>query len=259
MKGKILKKGIILLLITVIYLGCGGKQPDPNWTAEEYFRFAKEKYDHEDYLEAASDFTIVILRFAGSAVADSAQYYIGCSHFYMEEYIIAAAEFEKLINRMTQSPLVPDAQYMLAESYYQMSPRASLDQEYTIKALREYQTFVEEYPLHKQRTEAEKKLAELREKLAYKQWLNAELYRKMREYSSSLIYYDVIINQYYDTDYAEKALFGKTLVYMDMKDYQKAREQILFFQDKFPGSELRESAEKNLQKVIEQLEKQNKK
>jgi outer membrane protein assembly factor BamD len=246
-------------LITAIYWGCGGKHPEPNWTAEEYFRYAKEKYDDEDYLEAANDFTVVILRFTGSAVADSAQYYIGCSHFYMDEYIISAAEFEKLINSMAQSPLVPDAQYMLAESYYQMSPRASLDQEYSIKALREFQTFVEEYPLHKQRTEAEKKLAELREKLAYKQWLNAELYRKMREFNSSLIYYDVIINQYYDTDYAEKAVFGKALVYMEMEDYQKTKEQILIFKAKFPSSELKDSAERILQKVIEKLDRQNKK
>jgi outer membrane protein assembly factor BamD len=259
MKGKILKKGIILLLIAVFYSGCGGKHPDPNWTAEEYFRYAKEKYDDEDYLDASNDFTVVILRFAGSSVADSAQYYIGCSHFFMDEYIISAAEFEKLINSMAQSPLVPDAQYMLAESYYQMSPRASLDQEYTIKALREFQAFVEEHPLHKQRTEAEKKIAELREKLACKQWLNAELYRKMREFGSSLIYYDVIINQYYDSDYAEKALFGKTLVYMAMKDFQKAREQLLIFREKFPNSELKDSAEKNLQKVNERLEQQNKK
>jgi outer membrane protein assembly factor BamD len=254
-----LKKGIALLLIAAVFAGCGGKQPDPNWTAEEYFRYAKEKYDDEDYFEAANDFVVVILRFAGSAIADSAQYYIACSHFYMDEYIISAAEFEKLISRMAQSPLVPDAQFMLAESYYQMSPRAPLDQEFTIKALREFQTFVEEYPLHKQRIDAEKKIAELREKLARKQWLNAELYRKMREFNSSLIYYDVIIEQYYDTDYAEQAVFGKALVYMDMKDFPKAKTQILIFRDKYPDSELKESAEKNLKKITAQLEKQDKK
>lgn len=254
-----MKKGIALLLIAAVFAGCGGKQPDPNWTAEEYFRYAKEKYDDEDYFEAANDFVVVILRFAGSAIADSAQYYIACSHFYMDEYIISAAEFEKLISRMAQSPLVPDAQFMLAESYYQMSPRAPLDQEFTIKALREFQTFVEEYPLHKQRIDAEKKIAELREKLARKQWLNAELYRKMREFNSSLIYYDVIIEQYYDTDYAEQAVFGKALVYMDMKDFPKAKTQILIFRDKYPDSELKESAEKNLKKITAQLEKQDKK
>jgi len=259
MKEKIVRRGIHFVLIIAFVWGCGGRKPDPNWTAEEYFHYAKQKYDDEDYFDAVNDFTVVILRFAGSSVADSAQYYLACSHFYMDEYIISAAEFEKLINNMAQSPLVPDAQYMLAESYYQLSPRAALDQEYTIKALREFQSFVEENPLNQHRTEAEKKIAELREKLAQKQWLNAELYRKMQEYNSSLIYYDVIIEKYYDTDYAEKAQYGKSLVYMDMKDYLKAKEQLLLFKEKFPNSELTDSAEKNLQEVIKELEKHDKK
>jgi outer membrane protein assembly factor BamD len=192
-------------------------------------------------------------------VADSAQYFLACSHFYMDEYIISAAEFEKLINNMAQSPLVPDAQYMLAESYYQMSPRPALDQEYTLKALREFQSFVEENPLHKNREDAEKKIVELRGKLAQKQWLNAELYRHMQEYNSSLIYYDVIIEKYYDTDFAEKAQYGKAVVYKDMKDFPKAKEQLLLFKEKFPNSELKDSAEKNLEEVIKQLDKQEKK
>jgi outer membrane protein assembly factor BamD len=164
-----------------------------------------------------------------------------------------------LINNMPQSPLVPESQYMLGESYYQLSPRPALDQEYTLKALREFQSFVEEYPLSPHRTDAEKKIAELRDKLACKEWLNAELYRKMQEYTSSLIYYDVILERYYDTDYAEKALFGKALVYLKMKEYDKAKEQFLAFRDKYPNSELKDLVEKNLDQSIRQLEKNEKK
>jgi outer membrane protein assembly factor BamD len=257
-KVQTLKAGILVLVIAVWSAGCGGRKPEANWTAEEYFHYAMEKYNDEDYFEAVNDFTVVILRFTGSAVADSAQFYLASSHFYMDEFIISAAEFEKMINNMGQSPLIPDAQYMLAESYYQLSPRASLDQEYTIKALREFQMFVEENPVHKQRTEAEKKIVELREKMARKQFLNAELYRHMRENLSSLIYYDVILEQYYDTDYAEPALYGKGLVYMDMKEFLKAKEQFLIFKDKYPRSDLLYSVEKYLQKAIAQLEKQSK-
>jgi len=254
-----LKRTTVYVLLLVFFFGCGGKRPEPNWTAEEYFHYAKAKYDDEDYFEAVNDFTVVILRFAGSTVADSAQYFLACSHFYMKEYIISSAEFEKLINNMAQSPLVSKAQYMLAESYYQLSPRAALDQESSIKALREFQAFVEEYPLSENRVEAEKKIVELREKMASKQWLNAELYRNMQEFNSSLIYYDVILERYYDTDYAEKAQYGKALVYLEMKEYQKAQEALLLFKDKFPNSDLKEVVERYLQRANNQLEKQEKK
>ena len=107
----------IVLLMILIWLGCSGRSPEPTWTAEEYFDYAKELYNDEDYFESANEFTIIILRYAGSSVADSAQYFLGMSHYQLEEYIISAAEFSKLINNMPQSPLVPDAQYMLGTMY----------------------------------------------------------------------------------------------------------------------------------------------
>lgn len=244
----------VFLLIIVIWLGCSGRSPEPTWTAEEYFEYAKEMYDDEDYFESANEFTIVILRYAGSSVADSAQFYLGMSHYHLEEYIISAAEFSKLINNMPQSPLVPEAQYMLGMSYYEMSPRAALDQEYTKKALRAFQIYVEDYPRHERREEVDRKLLELREKLAQKEFLNAELYRKMYRLRSSLIYYDIVLDRYYDTTWADDALIGKALVYIELEEWENAREQLLIFKDKFPDSDLEYIAERSLQKVNSNLE-----
>ena len=69
-----------------------------NDTFEEY---AKDMYDDENFFEATNEFTIIILRFPGSSVADSAQFYLGMSHYQLEEYIISGAEFSKLINNTT--------------------------------------------------------------------------------------------------------------------------------------------------------------
>jgi len=248
------KELLSLIFLIAVFIACSGRKPEPNWTAEEYFRYAKERYDDEDYWEASNEFTVIILRFPGSSVSDSAQYYLGCSHFYMDENIISSAEFTKLINTMPQSPLVPLAQYMLGESYYQMSPRAELDQEYTYKAIKEFQLFLEDFPTNEKREEVEKKLIELREKLAEKQLINAELYRKMREYRSSIIYYDIVLDKYYDTDYADDALYGKAMAYIDLNEYQKAKEELLIFKDKFPGSKLNFKVERRLKEVIDIIE-----
>jgi outer membrane protein assembly factor BamD len=246
----VIKKTCLLIFGLLILAGCGGRQPEPDWTAEEYYQYAKEKYDDEDYFEAVNDFTVVMLRYPGSTVADSAQFFLGMCHYYLEEYIISSAEFTKLINNMSRSPLVPDAQFMLAESYYEMSPRPALDQVYSIKALREYQLFLEDYPTHARSEEAERKIYELREKQAEKQWNNAELYRKMIEYRSSIIYYDIVIEQFYDTEYADDALYGKALVYVDLGEYTNAKEQLLLFKEKFPNSEIMPAVERLLSKTI---------
>jgi outer membrane protein assembly factor BamD len=251
---EVTKYYFIIVLMTLIWLGCSGRSPEPSWTAEEYFEYAKELYSDEDYFESSNEFTIIILRYAGSSVADSAQYYLGMSHYQIEEYIISAAEFSKLINNMPQSPLVPDAQYMLGMSYYEMSPRAALDQEYTKKALRAFQNYIEDYPRHHRRDEVEIKLLELREKLAEKEFLNADLYRKMYRLRSSLIYYDIVLDRYYDTTWADDALVGKALVYIEMGEWENAREQLLTFQSKFPDSDLEYVVERSLRKVSSKLE-----
>jgi len=150
-------KRVLIVFVTLFLINCGGNKPTPDWNARDYFKAAKEKFDDESYFESANDFTVVLLRFAGSLVADSAQYYLAESHFMMGDYLIAGVEYEKLINDMNQSPLVPRAQLKLAESYYELSPRSALDQEYTLKAIREYQYFVDEYPADSLKENAEKR------------------------------------------------------------------------------------------------------
>ena len=78
------KRSAILLIGILVLTNCGGRKPEANWTAEEYFQYAKEKYDDEDYFEAVNDFTVVILRYPGSTVADSAQFFLGMCHYNIE-------------------------------------------------------------------------------------------------------------------------------------------------------------------------------
>ncbi len=249
-KTELLKSIIILILAAYLFQACSGRKPESTWTAGEYFKYAKEKYDDEDYFEAVNEFTVVSLRYPGSLVADSAQFYLGMSHFYMDEFIISAAEFNKLIEEMSKSLLVPEAQLMLAESFYQMSPRAALDQEYTIKAIREFQVFLEDFPTHSKKEDVEKKIYELREKLAEKQWRNAEIYRKMRKFKASIIYYDIVLSNYYDTEFADDAQFGKALVYIEKEEWGNARKELSLLKEKYKDSILLIEAEEKLSDVI---------
>lgn len=240
-----LKVSLIGLVVLILF-ACGGPKPDGTWTAAEYFKYAKQMYDNEDFFEAVNEFTVITLRYPGSVYSDSAQFYLGMCHFQMDEFIISAAEFNKLIEEMSRSPLAPDAQYMLAESYNELSPRAELDQEYTMQAIKNYQMFLEDYPTHAKKEDVEKKLLSLREKLAEKEWRNAEIYRKMNKLRASIIYYDLVLNSYYDTEYADDAQFGKGLVYIDLEEWNNAENSFMLFKEKYPDSELMPEAEENL-------------
>ncbi len=228
----------ILLLVSMLALifSCAGTKPQADWSGTQYFHYARQLFDDEEYYDAANEFTVVVLRYAGTSVADSAQFYLAKSHFMMEEYLIAAVEYEKLINSMSRSPLVPEAQFELAESYFELSPRPSLDQEYTFKAIRAYQTFIEDYPTHPLKEKAEKRISILRDKLADKAFENAEIYRKMRKYKAAIIYYDQVIENYYDSSWADKAMVGKIETYIEMEDFVMARKEVEKFRAQFPDS-----------------------
>jgi outer membrane protein assembly factor BamD len=230
-------------------MSCAGNKPRPDWSAPQYYHYAKKLFDKEDYFEAVNHFTVVVLRYAGSNVADSAQYYLAQAHFQMEEYLVAASEYEKLINNMSRSPLVPQAQFELAESYYLLSPRAALDQTFTLKAIRAYQNFIEDNPTSTLVAKAEKRIAELRDKLAKKEWLSAEIYRKMRKFRAALIYYDEVLEKYYDTSWADDALYGKIRVHIEQEDYLSASKDIEKFEAQFPVSVLKDKVQELKTKI----------
>lgn len=250
-----MQKTFIILVSLVFLMYCAGSKPDASWTATNYYKVAKDKFDDEDYFEAVSDFTVVLLRFAGSSVADSAQYFLAECHYKMGEYLIAGVEFERLITTMSQSSLVPKAQLRLAESYFELSPRAELDQEYTLKAIREYQNFVEEFPTHPKKEKAEKKITFLRDRLAKKEYENAEIYRKMSEYKAAIIYYDQVLNKYYDSEWVDDALLGKVNTYIDAEDPENARLELAKFEEQFPNSGLKEDLD-DFKKELGELEQE---
>jgi outer membrane protein assembly factor BamD len=247
-------KYIVFALIALLLISCSGTKDRKKWGPKEFFREAMEKYNDESYFEAVTDFSAILLRFSGSTIADSAQYFLGMSHYNMDEFILAAAEFERLVNAMNQSPLVPQAQYMLAQSYNDLSPRAALDQEYTLRAIREYQNFVEEFPSDSQKDKAEENIIHLRGKLSEKEYENAEIYRKMKEFKAALIYYDEVLSKYYDSKWADDALMGKIKTYIEMEDYDAALLEVAKFEQQFPKSLLVEETESL---KLEIIEKQN--
>jgi len=235
-------KYLFFIATLMVFSACSSSRNDKPATGIERFHEAKAAFDNEDYYESSQALQQIVWSFSGSTIADSAQYYLGQSHFKMEEYILAASEFEKLITHMPHSKLVPEAEYMLAESYYKQSPRPELDPEYTIKAIRAYQSFIEDFPTVTLRPEAEKKILKLRSKLAEKNYNSGVIYRKMKEYRASIIYFDDVLTKYYDTPWADDAQLGKIETYVDAEDFASARKELDKFELQFPKSDFRQKA-----------------
>jgi outer membrane protein assembly factor BamD len=232
----------LLLGAGAVLTGCSSSEQATTLTAEERFDKGKNLFDEEDYLEAVNEFTVVTLQYQGSGVADDAQFYLGECRFRREEYLLAAFEYQQLIRNMPASPLAADARFKIGLCYYHLSPKSSLDQEYTRKAIDELQSFVEYHPAHEQAPEAERLIAELTGRLAKKSYEIANQYAVLEYYKSAIFYYDDVIEKYHDTEYAPLAYLGKARLFLNRRRYRDALQTVTAFLEKFPESSLREEA-----------------
>lgn len=253
--GNNVKNSILLLLplLALLSFGCSSEDVIDQMSAEERFRLGMNKFNDEDYLDAIEDFKIVTLQYQGSALADDAQFYMADSRFLREEYILAAYEYEVLLRTMPTSEYISRGRYRRAMCYYNLSPRSYLDQEHTRKAIDEFQAFIEYHPTDTLVSAAEKMIVELHTKLAQKEFENGTIYMKMEYYKAAMVYFDLILEKYHDTPYAEPALLKKVEALMNRKRFNEAKDEIDKFMSKYPNSQFKPEAEKLRGEIIQKL------
>ena len=229
MKFNRLGKGLSLIILSVLLVfslfGCYGKKVSlSGLTPEEQFEYAMKYFDHRDYYNAKMQFTIVVLNNPGHLIIGKAHFCLGESYYYLKEYILAVGEYEKLIRSLSSSEYVDDAYFKIGMCYYKLAPGYGLDQDYTQKAISQFQLFLEEYPGSELREQVEKMLSECRYKLAKKEYKAGELYRKMGYYRAAIISFDSVLEKYYDTPYSDDALYWKGESYRRIGEWEQAEE-----------------------------------
>jgi outer membrane protein assembly factor BamD len=248
---------LALVSVVCIFLatGCGSDNLESSLPAETRFAAGMKKFLDEDYLDSIDDFKAVALQFQGSAVADDAQYYMAEARYQRGEYILAAYEYEILLRTMPTSEFGSRARYQRAMCYYQLSPRSFLDQDYSKKAIDEFQAFIEYYPTDSLVTSAEKKIMEMHNKLGKKEFDNGVIYMKMEYYKAATVYFDLVLEKYHDTEYAERALYYKVEALVYRKRYPEAKEAVELFLSKYATSALRGGAMSLQKEILEMIEK----
>ena len=113
--------------------------------------------------------------------------------------------------------------------------------------------FIDFFPTNEKVKEAEKKITELNDKLAHKEYNTADLYEVMDDNQSALLYYTNVIENYHDTQYAPMALYDKINLLVSLNRNNEALQEISKFLERYPDNgrtkeleELKSSIEVNL-------------
>ncbi|MGO9480658.1 MAG: outer membrane protein assembly factor BamD [Candidatus Kryptoniota bacterium] len=237
---------IVSALLGLAYLlaSCSTTKELVEQGARVTFRHGLELFNNEDYLKAQDQFEIVVKQYPASVYADSAQFYLAETYFDETEYITAAFEFGNVFANYPSSKLAPEARFKIAECYAAETPRVQLDQESTQKAINAFQDFIDYYPNSPLVSEAEKEITALRNKLAQRDYDTAKLYTILDDYKAAIIYYDIILDQYHDSNIADKAAIGKVKVLIERHRNDEARAALRKFYAAFPTSDQRPEADK---------------
>jgi outer membrane protein assembly factor BamD len=248
-------KRLLTLGIIIGLCGCAGSKPKEEPDLQERFDRGMEFLEKKKYLRAQEEFNYVVLSGSHTELGDDALFYLGEAYFRNKEYLSAIGEYDRLIRRMAFSPYVEQARWRICEAYVAESPKFYHDQTYTEKALDKLQEFIEDYPDSEYRTEAEKNIKKLREKLAQKLYETGILYLKLDAYDSAIMAFEDLIAKYYDTEFAAKARVGIIRSYCLNLDVEKAQEYYETNQDRIPSAELRQEALNYIQSARKKLEK----
>lgn len=164
-------------------------------------------YEQKDYERAAFLFEELRGAYRGDARAKTILYHYAYSKYNDGLYIVAAYYFENYTKLYPNDKLTPECLFMVAYCYYLESAPYYLDQEFTLKAITQFQLFVNTYPREDEIARANVLMAQLRERLAKKEFETANLYYRIENYKAALTAFEVMIQEYPDSKYREEAQY----------------------------------------------------
>jgi outer membrane protein assembly factor BamD len=214
-------------------------------TPRERFEIGRQLYERGKYFNAQEVLQSVIFNYPGHPIVDTAQYYLALSYFGNEEYEVAEVEFNRLALSYPSSAYYTQAVFMRAVSAFEATPdHYGLDQTELYDALSQLNDFIIDFPESELIPDARKYLAAGRNRLARKHYENGIVYSHMGTYKPAKIYFQKVVDDYTETEWAPRAAFE--IAYMDykLKAYGDARGGFEAFLQAFPQHELAEKARK---------------
>src|SRR5262245_23540986 len=160
--------------------GCGAVMLPTIRSEGDRLSVAHRMYDDGNYGTAADLLKSFIDTNAGSAQVDDAIYLLGNCYLKQREWTLASGEFERLLRDYPESDSAGSASFRLGEALIGQSRPRDFDQEFTVKAIDQWNNYLQGYPGHWLNPEAQKRIAKWRGTLAEKLIDTGNLYLKLK-------------------------------------------------------------------------------
>ncbi len=208
--------GFALVLLTA----CSGyervvKSDDINFKLTK----ANEYYDKKQYQKAHTIYESLIPVLKGTKNFEPLYFKYAYSSYHMKDWMSASYHFKNFVDYFPTSTSTEEAEYMHAVSLYKLSPKASLEQTTTFKAMEAMQNYVNTHPTSPRLPEANKLMDEMRLKIEEKEASAARLYYNIGHYKAASIAFQSVLQSFPESPNADRYQYN---VVRSLFNYAKA-------------------------------------
>ena len=176
--------------------GCSAGVVPAVHSEPERFELARRAMARRDYTVAIELLKTYVANNGGSRDVDEAVYRLGQCYLAVKEYPSAQVEFERLVRDYPESDSAGSASFRLGEALFAQTRPRDFDQEYTHKALQQWQDYLAGYPGHWLNDTARRRVAEAQDRLAAKLLDAGHLYLKLRLPGPARVYFQRVLSEY---------------------------------------------------------------
>jgi outer membrane protein assembly factor BamD len=153
------------------------------------YAMANKYFDKKDYLRAKELYESLMPVMKGTKNFEPLYYKYAMACFQLKDYNSASYHFRNYTNSFPNSANASEADFLHAYAIFKMSPKITVMQTNTEKALEVLQTFVNNNPESKHVEEAKSYIAIAQEKLEEKAAIAAKLYFDISQYKAASVVY----------------------------------------------------------------------
>ena len=189
---------------------CASASPYQGLTAADVYALGQAAFENEDWGEAAEALDYVVLRVSDASFehAADARFLLAQAYFNDESYLSAEAEFTRFVERYPRDERRAEAALGVCRSNAALSPIPERDQTYTRRAVSVCRNVVQDYAGIDDAvaSEAQGIVNEMRGKLGEKEYENAMFYFRGEYWLSAIDYFEMVLEDFGDTEWAPKAI-----------------------------------------------------
>ncbi|RLC45355.1 MAG: hypothetical protein DRH57_08140 [Candidatus Cloacimonadota bacterium] len=228
-------KMLCVVLILILLISCSKSASLwKNMGVQRKMQLAEELFAKKKYSKASEIYKQITYGHKGSPYVQEAQYKYAECLFQQKLYEDAKYEFNELITLYPDSPYIETADYRIGVCWWKLSYPYPYDQSETKNALSKFKQYLQLYPEGKYKKEAQNYIKKCKIRILKKKYENGYIYYKLHNYNSALLYLEEIIELNLHNEVDKDALYLAAKVYIEKKEYNKAKNLLQKFLDKYP-------------------------